>query len=250
MTATNKILNLSLTLIISASMAACGSRKESGSVENSSRIVSLPPTQPAGSKPLAFCNSGTSAEISAKVKAYQNGNIYDMSLVWLRLTTLPADFSSNSSYIAMWKWLANSSGAAHLDGTALNFMLYDDKTGKPLTSWKQTLMWKDISSIAEAKEITDPNKFFENVSLVVDLKDSAGDYDVLKITKYEHSTNKALSHLDTLLPLFHANPVDYAIETNGAARAEVLQNLHPFKSYTDKGFSNSQFQAMAKDLCF
>lgn len=250
MKASNKILNAILTVTIAASVTACGSKKESGTTDSSSRIVNVPTTQASGTKPIAYCNLGTGSEISAKLKAYSDGNSFNMNYVLLRLTSLPANFSSNVSYISMWKWLANSSGATYLDGTALNFMLVDAASGKALTSWKKTLMWKDISSIAESKSITDPKVFFESVTILVDLKDAAGDYDVLKITNYDLSTNTSLSQMDVLLPLFHANPADYALESNGAARSGVLQNLHPFKSYASQGFSASQFQTMANDLCF
>lgn len=248
MKATQQILKTLLSLSLLGTLSACGSKKESGAVDTSSRIVPTDTTSTA-SKPYAYCNSGTGSEISAKLKAYSTGESYNVNYILVRLTSLPANFAENASYISMWKWLANSSGSTYLDGTALNFMLFDVASGKALTTWKKTLMWKDISDAANAKNISDPKAFFENITILVELRDVAGDYDVLKVTNYELGSNTMISQMDALLPIFHADPSDYAVEGNGAARAGVLQGLHPFKDHAGK-FSASQFQTMANDLCF
>lgn len=104
--------------------------------------------------------------------------------------------------------------------------------------------------MATSMGATDPQSFFNKVTILVDLKDTNGDYDVLKITNYDIKTNVSLSATDSLIPLFHANPADYAVESSGVARAQVLQGLHPFKSYANQGLTADQFASMANNFCF
>ncbi|WP_374029040.1 hypothetical protein [Bdellovibrio bacteriovorus] len=244
---TKQIFTTILTMTAVAFLTACGSSNQMASTDLSSRV---PSTSGSTSKPLAYCNQAN-GEVSAKLKVYtESSNSVRMDLVYVRLTALPTSFKNDNSYITMWKWLANSSGSTYLDNTALRFFLIDVSTGKALTDWKTTLRWSDVVTTASALGITDVQTFFNRVNILVDLKDANGEYDVLKIANYDVSTNKAITQTDALLPMFYANPADYAVESNGFARAQALQGLHPFASYTNQGFSSAQFQSMANNFCF
>ncbi len=249
MKTTNKLFTSILTISAALFLSACGaSKQQTGFIDNSSRVV---PNTSSATKPLAYCNQGTGTEISAKLKAYTDAsNIARMDYVYVRMTALPKNFTSDSTYISMWKWLSNSGGYTYLDSSALRFILVNASTGQALTDWKTTLRWSDVSSIATNMTATSVEDFFSKVNILVDLKDVQGEYDVLKITNYDVLTNKSVSQTDALLPMFYANPADYAYEANGAERAQVLQGLHPFKNQLNQGFSSAQFEAMAKNLCF
>lgn len=249
MKTTNKLFSAILTISSALLLSACGaSKQQAGVIDDSSRVV---PNTSSTTKPIAYCNQATGSEISAKLRAYTDAsNVARMDYIYVRMTALPASFSSDSTYISMWKWLSNSGGYTYLDSSALRFILVSASNGQALTDWKTTLRWSDVSSIAAKMSATTPEAFFAQVNILVDLKDVQGDYDVLKITNYDVLTNKSVSQTDALLPLFYANPADYAFEANGGERAQVLQGLHPFKNQLNQGFTSAQFEAMAKNLCF
>lgn len=231
-------------------LTACGAEQVANTDLSSRTPVAT--VGDATTKHLAYCNKGAGNDIAAKLKTYQESttNNIRMDLVVLRLTSLPSTFTSDSSYFTMWKWLANNSGYTYLDQTSLSFILIDSVTGQAVTNWRTTLRWSDVSTAASKLEITDPQTFFNRMNIIVDLKDVAGEYDVLKISNYSVSTNKAIGQMDALLPLFAANPADYSVEPTGGARASVLQALHPFKDLVGQNWSSSQYQSMSNNFCF
>lgn len=249
MKSTKQIFTTLLTLAALSLLTACGA---SNQVEGSSDSASRDVTNTIGdaqTKSLAYCNQGSGSEITGKMKVFvDSANYVRMEYVYLRLTALPATFKSGNSYISLWKWLANPTGYSSLDSSPLSFALMNPTTGQYLTSWKTTLKWSDVSTIASGMGYTDPQTFFNNVNILVDLKDPNGQYDALKVANYDSSTNKAVNTMDALLPLFAANPKDYAND-NGSVRASVLQNLHPFKASAGQ-FTTQQYQAMANNFCF
>lgn len=245
--------HLKTVLAISAIafLTACGTSKNQGSMDFSSRTPFTTTPTSSSSKAFALCSRGNGTEINTKVKVFvDSSNTTKMDFVYVRLTSLPTNFKENKNYISMWKWLASSSGSTYLDPAALEFILTDASTNQMLTEWKKTLYWSDVVTIASGMGINDVQSFFDRVNILVDLKDAKGEYDVLKITNYDSSTNKPVSQTDALLPLFSVNPADYAFEPNGSARAQVLQALHPFQSQASQGFTTEKFASMANDFCF
>ncbi|MBO9668820.1 MAG: hypothetical protein J7501_18625 [Bdellovibrio sp.] len=241
-----KIMTTLLVMVLASMMTACGS-SQAESTDLASRESS---SSTDSSRAVAVCNYGSVSGLAAKQKGFvDSSNTYRFEYVWVKLTTLPSGFSSGSNYISMFKWFATSS-STYLDSTRLNFALWDTQTSKYITGWKTTLNWSDISATALSMGYSDPTSFFNRVTLLVNLNDASGQYDALKIASYDSTTNKVLTQLDSLLPLFPANPTAYATETDGTARAAALQAIHPFASYKSAGYSTSQFQAMAQNFCF
>lgn len=251
MISSKQFLKIFLTVSAAAFLTACGSNKNQANSSDFSSRSPVSTTTTSSTKPLAYCNHGAGTEINMKLKNYtDSSNTARMDFVYVRMTSLPANFKDSTTYISMWKWLSNSSGYTYLDSTSLQFILLDSSNGQALTGWKNTLRWSDIVTTASGMGITDVQTFFDRVNILVDLKDTKGEYDVLKITNYDLSTNKAISQTDALLPLFYANPADYAYEADGSARSQVLQRLHPFSSNMNQGYTTAQFQSMANDFCF
>ena len=244
-------------------MTACGSSANNSTYDFSSRtpITSDPnvtsPTTSSGTY-VATCNYRTNSEIGAKMKMFvdANTNTYRMDLVQVRLTTIPADFVNNTTYFGMWKWLGLSgTNTQTLGGEALKFAVYDSYSGKYLTDWKTTLIWKDVAAAAKSLGITSPSLFFTRVTLIVNLAApsdtySINEYDALKIVSYTTSSQTVSKTLDILLPPFAANPTDYAKEANGAARSQILQNLHPLASLKGGNNTSAQLLEMTKNYCF
>lgn len=237
-----------LLLSALALLTGCGTSKnnEAGVSDFSSRV---PIADTNTTKQIASCSSGNGTNINMKMKAFTDtNNTPRMDFVFVRLTALPTNFKEGKNYISMWKWLANSSGNTYLDTTALQFFLVDSSDNKTLTGWKSTLSWSDVATIASGMGITEVQTFFDRVNILVDLKDTKGEYDVLKITNYDSATNKPVSQVDGLLPLYYVNPIDYATETGGTPRPTVLKNLHPFAAM--EGYTSEQLLSMSNDFCF
>lgn len=242
-----KTLTLKLTLlaITSTLLSACAATKApiDGSTDLSSRDVNT-------TKAVASCNVMNGPEISAKLKAFTDTNgTPRFDLAYVKFTSLANSFNSGTGYIKMYRWMAYSTGYTYLDPNALSFYVYNPQTNSAVTGWVTTLKWSDISTAAQSLGHSTPSSFFNAMQIIVNVADAAGEYDVLQITNYDGSTHKATSQSDALLPLFYASPADYAYETNGLARANVLRALHPFNSQ-DKQYTGAQYAQMAQSYCF
>lgn len=239
---TLNILKSALTLSTVALLTACGSNNQPQGTDFSSR---LPVDQIVDSnKAIAYCNQASNSSITVRTQSYTENNTVRMDYVFARITQLPSSFTANDSYIAMWRWMANASGQSSLDQTPLSFRLTLRSNGQVLTDWKTTLRWSDVSSVATSYGYNDASAFFNNVNILVNLRDVQGDYDALKVSLYSTS-NVTLSQVDSLLPPFHANPAHYAVDSYGAQRASILQNLHPFKSMS----TATDFRSIANSYC-
>lgn len=240
---TLNILKSALTLSTVALLTACGSNNQ---VPQSNDFSSrLPGDQVVDSnKAIAYCNQASNSSITVRTQSYTENNVVRMDYVFARITQVPANFTSNDSYIAMWRWMANASGQSNLDQTPLRFRLALRSNGQALTDWTTTLRWGNVSSVAAAYGYNDASTFFNNVNILVELRDELGDYDALKVSLYSTS-NAVLSQVDSLLPPFHANPAHYAVDNHGAQRASILQSLHPFKSMS----TATDFRSIANSYC-
>jgi hypothetical protein len=244
-------------------MTACGTSANSSDYDFSSRapITSDPsvesPTTSTGTY-VATCNYRTNSNIGAKLKMFvdKNTNTYRMDMVQVRLTTIPADFENNTTYFGMWKWLGLTGATTQtLGGEALTFAVFDSYTGKYLTDFKTTLIWKDVAAVAKSLSIPSAAVFFNRVTIIVNLAAASdtyaiNEYDALKVVSYTTSTQKVATTLDVLLPPYAANPTDYAKETTGGVRAPVLQALHPLASLKGGNYTSTQFLEMTKNYCF
>ena len=246
-----KILTLALLATLSLMMTACGSAKQSssGSDDLASRSTGSDVTQSANK--FAYCNAGSATNFKANIMAYMDtaGNVrYDyMKVKW---TTIPSHFSNEATYFNMWRWKANSSGQTYIDPTPVEFRLEYIATGNPVTGWRNNLSWTELKSIAAKHNFSNALDLFKYVRAVVNIKDTAGEYDVLKIALYNKSNNTLVEQMDVLMPIFSANPSDYAVESNGASRPSVLRNLHPYNSMQSQGWSTSHYVSLANSNCF
>lgn len=240
-----KAQNILSTLLVLSSVAlltACNASNVQGSIDSSSQV------DLSSNKAISYCNQASNSDITANLKVYvDSNNVVKSNYMYVRLSALPANFESGGSYISMWRWLATSSGQTYLDNTVLTAALVN-KSGTLLTDWKSSLRWSELQALASSLGYTDAKTFFNNVNVLVDLRDAEGVYDVLKFSVYDATTNKATSQADALLPMFYANPAQYAVEADGQARASVLKNLHPFKNLSLT--SEDAYKSTATSLCF
>lgn len=240
-----------LTLSIGLMLLSCGSSKSTDSF--SSRLT--PGSLSTSNKPLAWCNSGASPNYAANQKAYKdaNGN-WNPQYGFLKFTAVPQSFANNNRYIQFYRWMASVDPTSlvqstSLDSTPLRFMIYDLSTNQPLTDWRTTLGWGSLASIQSSMGIVDVTSFFKRIALYIDIRDQQGEYDVLRTVIYRTADNMVDEQFDSLLPVFNANPADYAVEsssTGNRPRAQVLQDLHPLKG---TALSDSEYTARMNSLC-
>lgn len=239
---------LGLVLLLSA----CGASKSvTDTYSASSRLDTTTVTANLnnGERPLALCNQRTNEQFGTAMAIYKSGEVVANNKINLKLIKVPSNFSQNQNYIEFHKWMMNSAGAKIWGSTRMYFSIYNISTGELLAQDKSYLYWPDLQSEAQKVGASTPEQFFKRVRLVVELEDFEGEYDVLTLKYYNNSDNSEIASLDTLIPIFDANPALYAYEKDGTNRAQKLQELHPFASYLGQNWSNQTYQTKANEFC-
>lgn len=232
-------------ILLSFYMIGCGSSKSSNSQDFASRNTGVTTTQ---SKSVAYCNQGSSSQMKMNLAAFDDNGTILPNLVKAKLTQVPSGFESNSGFIQIWKWKANSTGATYIDPTPVSFYMESIDLGMAVTNNSTFIRWADLSQLATSLQTNNATDFFKKVRFIVDLKDTLGEYDALKVVYYDQ-TGKMMDQFDMLIPIFSANPTDYAVEADGSIRAQILQALHPFQNQVTQGWSASHYQTLANDYC-
>lgn len=247
----NFYLKLTLLLVITAMMTACGASK--GAADNSASSSRLNPTDltapNTSARPLAYCNQTTNSQISLATSTYQDGETIALDKINLKILKIPAYFSQNKNYIEFHKYMVSSNGNKIWGSSRLAVNIYSIADGKLLASNKEFLYWPDLQSAAQALGASTPDQFFRKARLVVALDDLNGDYDVVSAFYYDQGNDSVLSQLDSLIPVIDADPARYAVENDGAARHSSLQDLHPFKAYASQGWTAQVYQTKAYEFC-
>lgn len=239
-------LKTALLLTVLAMFTACGSQKSDDTYDLSSRAP-VTTTTTTTSKAVLYCNQKSQNGISAKLKVYTDAsNQIRNDYMTLKFTQMLPSFGTGD-YIQLFRWQANSSNQVYVDPTPVQAR-FETLDGRLITNFSPVLYWSQVSAIAASWGITDVNAFFQNVRLVVDIRDPQANFDVLKIAMY-NSSNTNTVNMDMLMPAFSASPNDYAID-GSVGRASNLQALHPFASYKGQSWTSEQFASMGAGFCF
>ena len=244
---TQTTLKAALLLTILAMLTACTPQTASeDSTDYASRIPTTTTTQNA-SKPVLFCNQKTQNGLTAKVMAYvDSANKVRNDYMKVKFTQMPAGFE-NGDYIQFFRWQASTTGQTYLDPVPTQAR-FETLNGQVITNFSPVIYCCQVSAIEAQSGMSDVNTFFQNVRLVVDVRDPQANFDVLKIAMYNSASTNTIN-MDMLMPSFYASPTDYAFE-GGAARANNLQALHPFASMISQNKPAAEFQCMGTSFCF
>ncbi len=79
--------------------------------------------------------------------------------------------------------------------------------------------------------------------------DSINPYQVIKAVVY-NSSGTVVSQVNSLIPGYYASPADYQFNTDGTARAAILQSLHPLSAQIGSGASAAQYAQTITAFCF
>lgn len=245
-------LKLTLLLGVVLLLTACGASKSvTDDYANSSRLdtSTITANQNNTSRPLAKCNQGSNSQIGVATSIYTSGEVIANNKINLKITKIPTYFSQNQNYIEFHKWMMNSSGSKIWGSTRMYFHIYSIATSELLSDNNQYLYWADLQSAAQKVGASTPEQFFKRVRFVIELEDYDAEYDVISTQYFNQSDNSKLSELNTLIPVFDANPALYTNEKDGSVRHTKLQELHPFASYLNQGWTNQTFQTKANEFC-
>jgi len=245
MNATQTTLKVALLLTVLTMFTACGMQTATQSNNDFASRTVVDSTAAAAAKNIAYCNQKAQGGLTAKLMVYVDAtNKIRNDYMKVKIMQIPASFASGD-YIEFFRWQATAAGQIYLDPvpTQARFETLD---GRIITNFSPVIYWSQVSAIAAQNGMSDVNTFFQNVRLVVDIRDPQASYDVLKIAMY-NSSNTNTINMDMLLPSFFASPTDYALD-GGQPRANALQALHPFVGITN--WSAAQYLTTANTYCF
>lgn len=237
------LLMASMTLLMTA-CANQNSTEDLSSREPVTEVVDSTNTTSA----KAYCNQGSGSTFTAQVKAWIEGSKVTRYDFFKAKLTLAESFKTNGNYVQMFRWKANSAGQTYLDSTPLQFRLITN-AGVSASDYMSAMSWQNVTQLASALKATTVAGLFQQVQLIVDARDPYAEFDVIKIVVY-NSSNQPVDQKDILLPVFSADPVGYAKEADGSARANILRNLHPLKSMQGQSWTPAHYQTIVNGYCF
>lgn len=230
-------MKLATTLILTATalltLSSCGSSKSSQAatttVVNQSSTVTN-----AGNKVVTSCQKSVGTDMSVNISAVKNSSgTINNSLVKIKFNRLSATATASGNVIRFFKWKV-SGNQAYLDQTALNTTRYVLSTGNADQA---------STSAVTASSVSTTQGYY------VDLQDEAGVYQVLKAVVYS-SAGAIVSQHNILIPQFLGAPADYAYNSDGSARAQILRDLHPLASTDVSAWSSTDYSNYYSATCF
>ena len=244
------LLSISSALIL-IFLIGCGSEKkskDSSSARGDSTVVSYPRTTH-----LAECNRIGTNSISL---GGQLGTFYDPvsrrivpDYINLNISSAPSALLSGTYRLQFFRWVVNSTGTRQLNQIPVRLFYLDKLTGTSTSNQMVDTVSK--TTMDQARQFfgsswlnVSTNDFFARTMIV--LTGIEMQYEGLAIGVYNSSANSsAVTQIDTLLPPFDSNPVNYK-----AVRPYVeIYSLHPNYSYLNSNATDTDYRRFIDDIC-
>lgn len=228
-------MKLTTTLILTATalltLSSCGTSKSS---QSATTTVQASTVTNAGTKVVTSCQKSIGTDMSVNISAVKtaSGSINN-SLVKIKFNRLSAAATASGNTIRFFKWKVSGS-QAFLEPTQLNSTRYVLSSG--------TVDQSAASSIT-ASTVTTSQGYY------IDLNDAAGEYQVLKAVVYS-STGSIVAQQNILIPQFLGVAADYAYNSDGSARAQILRDLHPLATTDVTGWTSANYTSYYQATCF
>ena len=225
------VLKLSVCFIAVAFLASCSNTKSEPNLTTAgSNAILL-----NGNKTLSYCNRTSNTNVTFNTGVYQNpdNGQYDYDIVKMKISSISTTLAASGNTVSFYKWRVNGT-TTQLDETALKFMTYNYNDKRPTSGEMQALATSQINTTR---------------GLYIKLNDDNFAYQIIKMVIYD-STGKVLTHVNSLIPGYYASPVDYKLNADGTARAELIQQLHPLYGTDVTGWGATQFQTALNQYCF
>lgn len=252
----NRTLKAALIISALVLLSACGAQKSFNPSDSNDQSS----TAPNASKAVCSQNivsDGAKIQVMAYYDSYKQ---YYPNKYRVKLASIPADWKANDYDLTL-RLVAVSSTGVVSTGATVPFT-FDYRYGNSYvsinTQYPVVGASTEILSIAKYLNITpttttyanfDLQAFFNTAHIVGTSNDTAGAYQILRLEFRAPTTagnGAVVKYYDTLLPVFTADPNEYA-KTHHA----TLQALHPLKSYVGQsGFTQDQYKAFTDAYCF
>jgi hypothetical protein len=225
---TTQILKLTFAVTAMIVLTSCGNTKEDTTSNNTNTYAST------AAKPLASCNKKSTTDIGYSSTAVQNQvGAQDNNWLKVKMTFLSTTATASGNVLKFFKWKMVN-GVPYLDKTPMSFYTYNISSGVASTTAVNQIAASSVNSL------TGYNVY---------LNDASGTYQVIKAVVYS-SSGSVIAQSDSLIPQFMSNPVQYAYNSDGSARATGLQALHPLNGVSTTGWSDAAYASYFQAFCF
>lgn len=225
-----QILTIAISIIAVAFLTSCGAKKSADAIDNSSVVAGV------ASASLANCNRSVSANLAMNLANVLEASTGQINPDWIKLkfNFLSTEVTQTGYYIRFFKWrvIGNS---AQLDSNPLEFSAYKLSNGTTASETMTSVFSTQVS---------------QQFGFYIRLNDDAQyPYQVLKVVVYK-TDGTVLTQSDVLIPQFLTSPIEYKLNSDGTARAENLQKLHPLYTTDTTGWTTAQLKQNFDQYCF
>ncbi len=229
---TTKIL---CSIVFIAALSSCSNTK-SNDVQINTQASANPTTSTTinSQKLLTSCNKSENSDMSFHINAVVNtsGQI-NPDWIKIKYNFLSATNAVSGNTVKFFKWKV-SGGQSVLDQTPLSVMFYDLSSNQLTSNPGTSLVASEISL---------------SRGIYIQLNDVAGTFQVIKAVVY-NSSGQIVAQLNSLIPQFNSNPAEYATNSDGSARAQILIDMHPLKSVATTAWTQTDFTNFFQSYCF
>ena len=227
-------MKLTTTLIIATALLTLSSCGTSKSSQSATTTVQSSTVTNAGTKVVTSCQKSVGADMSVNISAVKNSSgTINNSLVKIKFNRLSAAATAVGNTIRFFKWKVTGS-QAFLEPTQLNSTRYVLSSGEVDQAAANSII---------ASTVTTSKGYY------IDLNDAAGEYQVLKAVVYS-STGSIVAQQNILIPQFLGVAADYAYNSDGSARAQILRDLHPLATTDVTGWTSANYTSYYQATCF
>lgn len=225
-----QILTLAVSILAFALLTSCGAKKSADAIDSSSQIVGV------AQQSLANCNKSVSSNLGLNIANVLEASTGQINPDWIKLkfSFLSTDVTQTGYYLKFYKWRVIGA-TAQLDANPLEFSAYKLSNGQTSSETMTSVFASQVS---------------QQFGFYIRLNDDAQyPYQVLKVVVYK-TDGTVLTQSDVLIPQFLSSPVEYRLNSDGSARAENLQKLHPLNATDVTGWSAAQLKQNFDQHCF
>ena len=225
---TKLLLKIAAVLAV-AVLTSCGTSK-STPVEEQSSILPVSLT-----KPLASCHRLNDANYAMNIANVTSAD-NSLSSDWIKVkfSYLSSAITQTGYSLRFYKWRVIN-GASQLDSNPIEFTAYTLSNGQQVSNPMTAVFTTQVTN---------------QVGFYLRLNDDASvPYQVIKVVAYKTDGTVA-AQSNVLIPQFLANPLDYATNADGSARADLLQQLHPLFGQDVSTWSQTRLNENFQQYCF
>lgn len=222
-------LKVGALLLVSYFATSCTTSKSNNISDSQSTGITI-----NGQAVLAKCTKAVDSMLSLSISTItdQLGQV-DPLWVKVRFNTISPELTKSGVTMRFYR-MKGVGNEAVLDSTSLQSQTYNMSTGQPNAN---------LTQIVNAPTISTSSAFFVYVN------DAQSQYQILKVAFFD-STGKTIENINILIPEFLASPTEYKTNSDGTARSQYLQELHPLNSTTTTGWSSETFNNFFQQYCF